>query len=146
MPYVAWNCALGEASPAYLICMPTVPLAPMDDSVDTNSIVIEGAGTIVSFGDCQRIVMKRVKFVPLTTAERAGGAVIVLRNSPQLNLLSGQQRSINDISYGFYQCDGANRWNEVYFVQRGTALVSTLEERINALERRVEELETKQAI
>jgi hypothetical protein len=152
MGYTSWNCARGEAAPVILRCQPTTALAPMDDSVDTNTVVIEGAGTILSFGDCQHYVMKWVKFVPLVLAGMApggggGGASIQLINSPQLNLLSGQQRSINQVSYGQYQCDGSNRWNEVYFVQMGTATalaadVEVMENRLVELERRLRQLES----
>jgi len=105
MAFTPWNTAHGEAAPAYLQCAAEVPLSPADDSVDTNTIVIEGAGVILSFGDCPYIVLKRVKFVPLVMADRApggGGATIVLENSIRLNLLSGQRRSINGEAYGMY--------------------------------------------
>ena len=103
---------MGEAAPITLPCADVVALAPMDDSVDSNAVIIEGAGEITSFGDSQRYVLKRVKFVPL-------GGTIKLFNGPQLNLLSGQQRSIKNISFGMYVCNGANSWDEVYFVERG---------------------------
>jgi len=140
MSFTPWSTAHGEAAPAFLQCATVVPLAPMDDSVDTNTVVIEGAGTIISFGDCQNVVMKRVKFVPLVMAaagEDRASATILLVNSAFLNLLSGQQRSISRVSYGIYQCDGDNHWNEVYFVQQGAALVSELEQRVRALEDRL---------
>jgi hypothetical protein len=141
MTFTPWNTAHGEAAPVWLQVASMVPLAPMDDSVDTNTVVIEGAGTITSFGDCQNVVLKRVKFVPLVMAgmadDRAPSATILLVNSPQLNLLSGQQRSISKVSYGMYQCDGDDNWNEVYFVQQGAALVTELEERLAALEAKV---------
>jgi len=140
MAFTPWNTAHGEAAPAYLQCAAEVPLSPADDSVDTNTIVIEGAGVILSFGDCPYIVLKRVKFVPLVMADRApggGGATIVLENSIRLNLLSGQRRSINGEAYGMYFCPGNGTWNEVYFVQKGAVLVSDLEQRVQALEDRV---------
>src|SRR4029077_4323596 len=145
MVFTPWNTAHGEAAPAYLQCAATVALSPGDDSVDTNTVVIEGAGTILSFGDCPYIVMKRVKFAPLVLREgdeRAppgggGSATIVLENSARLNLLSGQRRSINAEAYGMYFCPGDGNWNEVYFVQKGSALINELEERLWALEERV---------
>lgn len=150
MSFAPWNCARGEAAPAWLQAASVVPISPMDNSVDTNTVVIEGAGTILSFGDCTNYVMKWVKFVPLTTRAPGGGggASIQLVNSQQLNLLSGQQRSINAVSYGQYQCDGNNNWNEVYFVQMGTAPavlasdVASLESRLVDLERRMRQLES----
>jgi len=134
MAFTPWNTAHGEAAAAWLSVAPVVPLAPMDDSVDTNTVVIEGAGTIVSFGDCQNIVLKRVKFVPLV---RAAATTIILQNSARLNLLSGQQRSISKVSYGMYMCDGDDNWSEFYFVQQGMALVSDLEQRLQVLEDKV---------
>lgn len=153
MPFTPWNTAHGEAAPVLLRCEPTTALGPMDDSVDTNTVVIEGAGTIVSFGDCQRHVLKRVKFMPLVLREAderappggggGGGAVIELVNSAQLNLLSGQRRSINGVAYGMYHCDGANNWNEVYFAQQGTFTANVIDARIEALEARVTDLEQR---
>ena len=135
MSFVPWNCAHGEAGPAYLQCDSTVAIAPPDDSVDTNSIVIEGAGTIESFGDCPHVVMKRVRFVPLVRAA-PGAPAITLVNSPKLNLLDKRDRAINDIAYGMYQCDGRDHWDEIYFAMRGAALVNELEQRLAALEER----------
>jgi hypothetical protein len=149
MPFAAWNCAHGEAAPVWLPVAEVVPLAPMDDSVDTNMVVIEGAGSILSFGDCQRHIMVRVMFTPLVMAGYVppggggGQATIRLVNSLQLNLLSGQQRSISNVSYGMYLCDGDNKWNEVYFVQQGAAMVTQLEDRLAALETRLATLEAK---
>lgn len=146
MAFTSWNTAHGEAAPAYLQAASEVPLSPADDSVDTNTVVIEGTGIILSFGDCPYIVLKRVKFVPLVLAGRAppagGGAVITLENSIRINLLTGQRRSINDEAYGMYFCNGDNNWNEVYFVQKGTFTPAVLEERLADLERRVKQLES----
>lgn len=154
MVFTPWQTAHGEAAPAYLQCASTVPLSPGDDSVDTNTVVIQGAGTIVSFGDCPYIVMKRVKFEPLVLTGRVppgggsvgGSSTIELENSLRLNLLSGQRRSINDEAYGLYFCNGDNNWNEVYFVQKGTftpAVMSVQEDRIANLESRLNVLEGK---
>lgn len=148
MAFTAWNTAHGEAAPVYLQCAAEVPLSPADDSVDTNTVVIEGTGAILSFGDCPYIVLKRVKFQPLVLAGRApggggGGASITLENSARLNLLSGQRRSINDEAYGMYFCPGDNNWNEVYFVQKGAVSASVLEDRIANLESRLSVLEGK---
>jgi hypothetical protein len=152
--FTAWNTAHGEASPAYLQCAAEVPLSPADDSVDTNTVVIEGTGTILSFGDCPYIVLKRVKFQPLVLAGRVpggggGGASITLENSQRINLLTGQRRSISDEAYGMYFCNGDNNWNEVYFVQKGTftpavlaADVASIESRLVDLERRLKQLES----
>jgi hypothetical protein len=140
MTFTPWETAHGEAAPAFLQCADTVALSPADDSVDTNSVIIEGVGTITSFGDSPHKVIKRVKFVPLVMADRApggGGAMIVLVNSTYLNLLGKKNRSFGDTSYGIYFCDGANRWNEIYFTTQGSSLVSELEERLLMLEAKV---------
>lgn len=150
MAFTSWNTAHGEAAPAYLQCASTVALSPADDSVDTNTVVIQGAGTILSFGDTPHVVLKRVKFEPLVMAGHAppgggggGGASITLENNIRLNLLSGQRRSINDEAYGMYFCPGDGNWNEVYFVQKGTPTVMVLEDRIANLESRLNVLEGK---
>lgn len=145
MTFTPWNTAHGEAAPAYLPCDSTVALGPADDSVDTNTVIIEGAGRISSFGDCPNVVLKRVKFIPLVLVTQApgGGPSITLVNSPSLNLLGKKDRSISDTSYGMYMCDGANHWSEVYFVQQGSALVSELELRIAELEQRLRALEDR---
>ena len=136
MAFAAWECAHGEAEPAFLQCASTVALSPADDSVDTNSVIIEGAGTIKLFGESPHIIIKRVRFVPLVLVTQAAppSASITLVNSPSLNLLGKKDRSISDISYGMYQCDGDNNWYEIYFVQQGTALLNELEQRVAALE------------
>jgi hypothetical protein len=139
MPFAPWKCAHGEAEAALLRVDSTVALAPDDDSVDTNTVVIEGAGTINSFGPSTQVVMKRVKFSPLVLrgADERATPTIELVNSTSLNLLSGQQRSINKPAYGLYFCEGNDTWDEIYFVQQGSALVSELEERLAALEERL---------
>jgi hypothetical protein len=149
MVFTPWNTAHGDASPELLRVEDTVVLDPLDDSVDTNTVVLEGAGTITSFGPSSRVVMKRVKFVPLVLIregeEPDPQAVpsIQLVNSPMLNLLSGQQRSISKEAFGMYMSDGTDHWSEVYFVQKGTALAGDLEDRTNDLEARLAALESK---
>lgn len=148
MVFTPWETAHGEAAPAWLSVNSTVAIAPDDDSVDTNSVVIEGAGTINSFGACSTHVLKRVKFVPLVLREEEGAAdralpTILLVNSSTLNLLSGQQRSISKVSYGMYQCDADDAWSEIYFVQEGAAMVNELDERLKDLEQRVSALESR---
>jgi len=96
-------------------------------------------GDAEPFGDSPHHVIKRIKFVPLvlrTEDDKAKppSASIKLINSTHLNLLGKKDRSIGDVSYGMYLCDGNNRWDEVYFVAQGSALVSELEERVRALE------------
>jgi hypothetical protein len=149
MAYTPWLTAHGEAAPMILRVATIVPLSPADDSVDTNTVVLEGAGTIMSFGPSPHIVLKRVKFIPLVLregSERAPGAAITLVNSASLNLLSGQQRSINGVSYGMYVCDGMNRWDEIYFVQQGAySDASVLNDQLAELERRLALVEKSRA-
>jgi hypothetical protein len=145
--FTPWECAHGEAAPAWLTVAPIVALAPADDSVDTNSVVIEGAGTIESFGDCPHVVMKRVRFVPLVLAitnepRPAPGAAITLVNSMVLNLLGKKDRAIAGVSFGMYQCDGGDHWTEIYFATQGAALVNELEQRIADLESRLAAMES----
>ena len=135
MVFTPWHTAHGEAAPSFLTVADIVPLSPADNSVDTNDVIIEGAGTITSFGDSPHKVIKRVKFVPLVLRAPGGsGASITLINSVILNLLGRKDRTISDVSYGMYLCDGSDHWSEVYFAQQGSALVSELEDRLAALE------------
>jgi len=136
MVFTPWHTAHGEAAPSFLTVADIVPLSPADNSVDTNDVIIEGAGTITSFGDSPHNVIKRVKFVPLVVLRKSGGggSSIILINSVILNLLGKKDRTISDVSYGMYLCDGSDHWSEVYFAQQGSALVSELEERVAVLE------------
>jgi hypothetical protein len=137
MSFVPWNCAHGEAMAMFLPVADVVALSPADDSVDTNSVVVEGAGIISSFGDCPHVVMKRVRFIPLVLRAAPGSPAITLVNSTKLNLLQKSDRTINDISYGMYQCDGRDHWDEIYFVQRGDPTIVELAERLAKLEARI---------
>jgi hypothetical protein len=134
MVFTNWYTAHGEAAPAFLQCADIVPLSPADDSVDTNSVIIEGAGTITSFGESPHKVIKHVQFTPLVLRAQPGSPSITLVNSPHLNLLGKKNRAINDISFGNYFCNGDDVWTEIYFTQRGSATLTELEERIAALE------------
>jgi hypothetical protein len=125
------DCAHGDAASVTLQCADVVALAPLDDSVDTNFVHIEGMGTITSFGEGPRIT-KRVLFLP------TDGATITLVNSPALVLLAGKQRIIRGTAHGEYICDGEGRWIESYFAETG---VLAVEHRIDELERRMAELE-----
>ena len=126
------DCAHGDAASVTLQCADIVALAPLDDSVDTNFVRIEGAGTITSFGEGPRIT-KRVLFLP-------AGGTITLVNSPTLVLLAGKQRIIRSTAHAEYVCDGEGRWIESYFAETGLLAV---EHRIEELERRMAELENQ---
>ena len=117
MPLSPWNCANGEPAPATLACSATVDIAPADDSVDTNAIVITGSGTIASFGDGPGSpIRKRVTFKP------ANATTIVLKNTPPaLVTLTGADRQINQQSLGEYLCDADGHWTETSFAGTGSA-------------------------
>jgi hypothetical protein len=123
------NCAHGDAASVTPQCADIVALAPLDDSVDTNFVRIEGSGTITSFGEGPRIT-KRVLFLP-------AGGTITLVNSAALVLLTGKQRIIRGTAHGEYVCDGEGRWIEKYFTATGDFAV---ENRMDELERRVAQL------
>ena len=114
-----------------------VHLSPWDDSVDSNIVHITGQGTIKSFGWGQAST-KRVLF-------EAG---IVLKHSAHLQLLSLQDREINEPAIGIYATTGDNYWNEIFFTATGAAeTVRRLEAifwRIEELEARLFELERSQ--
>lgn len=152
MPVLSWTCAHGEAPPVELAVASTVAISPPDDSVDTNSIIITGEGTINSFGVCLYPIVKRVCFIPVAPALQPGeprvpSPQIVLVNSAALNLLGKNNRTITAQSYAEYSCGGDDIWTETYFSATGTALtevrVSELEQRISDLERRLSELSPK---
>lgn len=124
MGITPWQCAVGDAPSKTLNVASTVALAPPDDSVDTNKVVIQGTGTISSFGpppgpqlidpstDPPEIVAigvtKQVTFVPT-------GGSITLTNSANLTLLGGVSRTIANKSYGNYSCDPTGHWVEMSF-------------------------------
>jgi hypothetical protein len=94
------------------------------------------------YGNCCYVVMKRVRFVPLVTADRAApGAAITLVNSTALNLLGKKNRAIGGVAFGMYQCDGRDTWTEIYFATQGAALVNELEDRIADLESKLAAME-----
>lgn len=143
MPILPWACAHGEPPAVTLDVASTVAISPPDDSVDTNSVVIVGEGTINSFGVCDCPITKRVAFLPVGVAgaaTQAGPPSIVLVNSVALNLLGKNDRTITVQSYGEYSCDGNDVWTETAFTATGVALT---EVRVNELEQRVTDLEAR---
>jgi hypothetical protein len=113
MPIVPWECAHGDAPTVTLPCASTVAISPLDDSVDTNKVVITGTGSIYSFGPGP-LVTKQVTFEPI-------GGSIVLENSSSLVLLGFQNRTINNPGIGTYCCDGAGNWTEESFTDTSVA-------------------------
>jgi hypothetical protein len=111
VPIVPWKCALGDAPAATLNVAATVEIAPPDDSVDTNKIIITGTGTISSFGTDAPLVTKDVTFAP------AGGS-ITLVNSLQLALLGGN-RTMGGQSFSRFASDGLGHWQEIASASAG---------------------------
>jgi hypothetical protein len=125
--------AFGDAPSKTLPAAATVAIAPADDSVDTNRIIITGSGTINSFGiayggqtraqylndpddvaatDDVITVTKRVEFRP------DAGQVITLHHDPlNVSLLGGADRVIKTKSFGEYQSDTTGYWCEISFAQ-----------------------------
>jgi hypothetical protein len=138
MPILPWRCAHGDAPIVHLACAPIVCLAPIFDQVDSNIVHIEGGGVIQSFGWGQAIT-KRVLF-------EAG---ITLKHSKSLQLLSLQDREINEPSIGIYASDGM-RWNEIFFTATGAAEVTRrlerIERQLEAMAWRIEEIESREHV
>jgi hypothetical protein len=129
-PYIV---ALGDAPSVSLPAAATVAIAPPDDSVDTNRVIITGSGTINSFGiACGALtraqylndpgdvaatndvmtVTKRVEFNP------DAGQTITLHHDPlSISLLGGVDRTIGTHSFGEYQSDSSGYWCETQFSQ-----------------------------
>jgi hypothetical protein len=132
MPILEWRCAHGEAPAVTLACARTIELAPRDDSVDSNVVLIEGAGTIEWFGDGPPVI-KRVLFPP---------GITLRHNPPQLQLLTCLDRRINTPAVGLYASDGEGHWSEVHFTATGAAELSRrldrIEQRLDDIERRLE--------
>jgi hypothetical protein len=110
MPILQWRCAHGEAPAVTLACQPTLAIAPLDDSVDSNVVHVTGQGTIASFGYGAPIV-KRVLFDP----------GITLMHSWHLQLLCCADREITTAAIGLYACNGYGRWSEIHFTATGAA-------------------------
>lgn len=127
MPILQWRCAHGEAPAVTLACSLVVPLAPSDDSVDSNLVHITGTGTILSFGYAPPI-LKRVLFDP----------GITLVHSASLQLLCCRNRAIGTAAIGLYASDGRRRWSEVHFTETGAREISR---RLDRIEARLAEIE-----
>jgi hypothetical protein len=132
VPVILWQCAHAEAPAVPLRCAPTVAIAPPDDSVDSNLVLIEGSGRITWFGDGPPI-LKRVMFSPQT-------CITLQHNPPSLSLLSCRDRTITAPAVGMYAADGAGHWSEVHFSGTGAAEISR---RMDAIEQRIADLERR---
>ena len=132
MPILQWRCAHGEAPAVALACARTVEIAPLDDSVDSNVVIIKGGGTIEWFGEAPPI-LKRVLF-------QAG--ITLKHNPPRLSLLCCMDRYITTPAIGLYASSGDGSWSEVHFTETGVRDLSRrtdkILERLEDIERRLE--------
>ena len=119
MPFGPWNCALGDAPPKTLPLASTVAISPADDSVDTNTVIVQGTGNVYALGPAPVSVdgVTPWQVTKQVTWQPAGGPITLVHNPPWLNLLGVTNRTINDASIGKYQCDASGRWTELSFSQ-----------------------------
>ena len=126
MSTVPWDCAQGDAPAVFLPCAATVALAPPDDSVDTNIVIVTGSGTITSFGpspqaqqglDENGVLLPTVAVgcTKVVVFEPSSSSTIVLTNGAQLALLGAVNRTISNRSIGTYTVDNDNNWIEQSF-------------------------------
>ena len=144
MSTVPWACAAGDAPPVTLSCAATVAIAPPDDSVDTNNVVITGTGTIYSFGPSPLAIIgfqvdsngdaiedangdpipikqpqgctKHIIFEPISDVQP-----IILAGSASMILLGGASRTIAKKTHGTYSCDLLGNWTELNIVDMTNA-------------------------
>jgi hypothetical protein len=114
-----------------------VDIAPPDDSVDTNRVIVTGSGTISSLGlACGALtraqylndpddvastsdvmtVTKDVAFQPTP-----GQTITLHHNPPFLSLLGGVDHAIAVNSFGTYQSDPSGNWQETGFASGDAA-------------------------
>ena len=142
MPILAWTCAHGDSPSVSIPCAATVAIAPDDDSVDTNQIIVSGTGTISSFGPCSTPITKRVAFSPGVT----------LKHGPNMVLLTGNaDRVLSLPGVGTYMtAGGTGIWTEINFAFTGYIdplgdQVATLEQQVAALQSEVATLQSQVA-
>ena len=160
MPIVPWACAHGEAPPVTLRCSSTVDIAPADDSVDTNLVIIEGRGEIDSFGSGPGgFIRKQIVFRPSAPtlpgdlpAPGGGGpkpTITIRHNPPWLLTATQRDRVITSETYAEFVCNDVGNWFELFFTATGAAayenLIEALDVRVNDLEQRLAKLERKKA-
>ena len=126
MAFAPWQCAHGDAQPVTLPVATTVALAPPDDSVDTNNVVIQGHGTVSSFGPAPLaevlddngdvVGLEPWQVTKQVTWEPVGGQIVVAHNPPGLSLLGGVTRTITNNSISSFACDANGYWVEQSFI------------------------------
>jgi hypothetical protein len=123
------DCALGDA-PTVTLSVPTtglttVGIAPSDNSVDTNFVIVTGFGNVTSLGcDATNIspdpgpswnVTKQVTWIP------DASQTITLVNGPALVLLAGVNHAMSHKYIGTYSWDYiAKVWTEISFTDTAT--------------------------
>ena len=125
MGFAPFHCALGDSPEVELQAGTEIDIAPPDNPpdadgvitnpIDTNRVRVVGAGTVESLGfacggaegEIGEIatVTKRIAWMP-------SGAGIILKNSPQLRLLGGVDRTITTPAFGYYASDVDGNWQE----------------------------------
>jgi hypothetical protein len=116
MTFVPWDCAAGDAPSVVLPVTATLPIAPPDDSTDTNRIVVMGDGTISSLGPgpidpdtgLAWEITKQITWEPTSATQ----PIVLQHNPPYLNLLGAVPRTITTKLIGSYHCDVNGYWTE----------------------------------
>jgi hypothetical protein len=109
-------------------------LAPRDGGIDTNNVILHGAGLVESFGPGREGLELTVN-----VAFSPDGMILLRHNAPDLVLMTGQDRVIDTLSFGRYRCIGGY-WHEISFDETGA---NNLERRVTAQRDRIEELERR---
>jgi hypothetical protein len=116
MTFVAWDCAAGDAPSVVLPVTATLPIAPPDDSIDTNRIVVMGNGTVSALGPgpidpdtgLAWEITKQITWEPTSATQ----PIFLQHNPPYLNLLGAAPRTITTKLIGSYHCDVNGYWTE----------------------------------
>jgi hypothetical protein len=116
MSIVPFNCAIGDANSVTLPVTGTVPVAPPDDSVDTNHVIIAGNGTVSSFG-------QGPAGIPITKDVwlHPSSGNITLVHSSTLQLLGLANHITANPTYGQYYWDGISIWRELSYQDATTS-------------------------
>jgi hypothetical protein len=116
MTFVPWDCAAGDAPSVVLPVTATLPIAPPDDSTDTNRIVVMGNGTVSALGPgpidpdtgLAWEITKQITWEPTSATQ----PIFLQHNPPYLNLLGAAPRTITAKLIGSYHCDVNGYWTE----------------------------------
>jgi hypothetical protein len=144
MAFMPWECAHGDAPSVTLPVAATVPIAPSDDSVDTNIVTISGTGTISSLGPVPAVTDDNGNLVNWGTTKQvtfspSGGNIVVVHNPPNIVLIGLANRTITSPSMSKFQTSSTG-WLEISTQTVALNLegqIATLEARVAALEARL---------